>query len=210
MNIELDDLAVKVDNKEIEYLDLNVELYNQDLTTGNLVAINKKYAFFLESKDTQGYTIARIEDADSVSYNSVVQFIQGKHPFYYRNYQLFDKQHKKVCEISSYMMKALLNSKTYQWGDKYLYFYQESDTSDTIVFLYFPEGVYAFSSSYYTSNMLMCQINYFPKQFKIDDTIQEKLRSVKTLEEMISFLHGYIYKQYKLIEGGLECKLEIL
>jgi hypothetical protein len=201
MNIELDGLVVKIDNKEIEYLDLDVELGNQDLTLGNLIAINKKYAFFLESKDTQGYTIARIEDADSVSYNSVVQFIQGKHPFYYRNYRLFNKHHKKICEVSPYMMKVLLNSNVYYCDDKYLYFYQESDTSDTIVFLYFPEGVYAFSSSYYTSNMLMCQINYFPKEFKIDDVIQEKLQT-STLEEMISFLQGYIYKQYKLMEGG--------
>jgi hypothetical protein len=197
MDIELDGLSVKVDNQEIEYLDLNVEYGNQDLTASNLVAINKKYVFFLESKDTQGYTITHTEDAGSLSYNSVVQFIQEKHPFYYVNYQLFDKQHKKICEISSYMMKALLNSKTYHYGDKYLYFYQGSDT---IVFLYFPEGVYALTSTYYTTNMLICQINYFPKKFEIEDTILQKLRT-STLEEMISFLQGYIYKQYREVKS---------
>jgi len=195
MNIEIKDMTAKIQNAEIAYLDLNVELGKQDLTGEKLVAISKNYAYVLESRDTQGYTITHVEDVGSLSYNSVVQFIQEKHPFYYVKYQLFDKQHKKICELSSYMMKALLNSKTYHYDDKYLYFYQESDT---IVFLYFPEGVYAFTSTRYTSDMLMCQINYFPKKFEVDDTIQEKLRT-STLEEMISFLQGYIYAQYKLI-----------
>jgi len=195
MNIEIKDMVAKIQNAEIAYLDLNVELGKQDLTGEKLVAISKNYAYVLESKDDQKFIISSIYDGRTLSYTSINAFVKGLLPFYYlESGNIYSKQHKKLCSISSWLMRALLRSKKYSYENRYLYF--DSSSGTRIIFLYFPESIYLFTNEYFsTGELLYCQINYFPQTFEVDDVIQEKLRSVKTLEEMVVFLYSYILQR---------------
>jgi len=195
MNIEIDDMVAKIQNAEIAYLDLNVELGKQDLAGEKLVAINKNYAYVLESKGDQKFIISGVYDSRTLSYTSINAFVKGLLPFYYlETNSVYNKQHKKLCRVSSGLMRALLRSKKYSYENRYLYF--DSSSGTRIIFLYFPEGVYLFTNEYVpVEELLYCQINYFPQTFEVDDVIQEKLRSVKTLEEMAVFLYGNILQR---------------
>jgi hypothetical protein len=195
MDIEIKDMVTKIQNREIAYLDLNVELGKQDLTGEKLVAISKNYAYVLKSKDDQKFIISSIYDGRTLSYTSINAFVKGQLPFYYlESGDIYSKQHKKLCSISSSLMRALLRSEKYSYEDRYLYF--DPNSSTRIIFLYFPEGVYLFTNEYaFTRELLYCQINYFPQTFNVDDVIQEKLRSVKTLEEMAVFLYSNILQR---------------